>query len=167
MKRRRNSRISCAIESVSTFLVRAQFLWTALAPRYYKANAVTGEARAAKYRTCEHCTCERCTGKGLHGSNRPSRIPFGKDSGSCDQIRDNKSDPSQGSIHAGPGLRDRWRRWWREFRRSETKAQKERERDREKQIVMQMEVEKERERDKDREKWGWGVAREEKRTSYF
>jgi hypothetical protein len=137
------------------------------ASAYYKANAVAGEARAAKYRTCEHCTCERCTGKGRDGSKRLSRIPFSKDSGSCDKILDNKSDPSQVSVHAGPQLRDRWRRWWREIRRSEAKAQKEREKDREMQIVMQMEVEKERETDKDREKWGWGVAREEKRTSYF
>jgi hypothetical protein len=148
-------------------MVRAQFLWTALAPRYCKANAVTGQFRAAKYRTCEHCTCERCTGKGQDGSKRPSQIPFGKDSGSRDKIRDDKSDPSRVSIHAGPGLRDRWRRWWHEVRRSEAKEQEEREKNRAKQIEMQMEVEKERERERDREKWGWGVVREEKRTSYF
>jgi hypothetical protein len=142
--------------------VRAQFLWTALAPRYYKANAVTGQTRAAKYRTCE-----RCTGKGRDDSRRPSRTPFGKDSGSCDKILDDKSDPSQVSIHAYPGLRDRWRRWWRESRRSEADAREEREKDREKQIEMQMEVERERERDKYRERFGWGVARDEKRTSYF
>jgi hypothetical protein len=92
----------------------------ALAPRYYKADVVTGEILPDKY----------LTGKGRDYSTRPSRLPGGKDPELCDKVQDDKRSLVQ--VRKDPGLLGRWRRWWRESRSSEAGSRKERGKEREK-----------------------------------